>query len=148
LGTYGENFVQEFFKRTLYNLKCYDELHKEDNQKYPNNVTQLINSFLGLIVFVREDNLNLTNEIYENFKDKIQIWKYEKNPDTHELLRHLRNSTAHGRLKEKIDNHNNIIGLTFKDKIPKDEEYKFEMELSVKEIRKMIDLINKEISIE
>ena len=115
MGSYGKNFVKEFFKRTLYNLKCYDAFHKEDPEKYPNNVTQLINSFLGLLIFVKEDNINLSDRIYENFKSKKMEWTYAEEKNTKSFIRHLRNAISHRRIKEKVDDQKEIISITFKD---------------------------------
>jgi hypothetical protein len=146
MGSYGADFVKEFFKRTLYNLKCYDTLHKEDPEKYPNNVTQLINSFLGLLIFVKEDNINLSDRIYENFKNKKMEWTYAEDKNTKAFIRHLRNAIGHRRIIEKTNKQNEIIGLNFKDQKKQNKKiYKFEIDLSVKEIRKIIDLIDKDM---
>ena len=67
----------------------------------------------------------------------------EKN--TKAFMRHLRNAISHRRIKEKVDDQNEIISITFKDQYKK--IYKFEIELSVKEIRDIIDLIDKDINL-
>ena len=47
-------FTKDFVERTLENLKYIEEAEKEGRSTY--EVTQLINSFLGLIVFPQEQD--------------------------------------------------------------------------------------------
>jgi hypothetical protein len=51
-----ENFANEFFERTIYNLNLYNEKHELGDEKevFKYKITQLINSLLGLVIFVKE----------------------------------------------------------------------------------------------
>ncbi len=113
MGDYGDDFTKEFFKRTLENLEVYDKLHNSDRVQYPNNVTHLINSLLGLLVFVKEED-NIMNIGFHDYT-KIE-WNYNgEQEDFRNLLKHLRNSIAHKRITPEVDSQNDIIALSFKD---------------------------------
>jgi len=139
---HGEDFVKTFFQRTIYNLDCYYQLNRHDNKNYPYEVTQLVNSFLGLIVFVNEDRRKIGDNFYDKVKGKIEIWTYTDKHNSKAFLRHLRNSIAHKGLSETVDEENTIIALTFEDKYRGNE---FKITLFVEEIRELISEIKNEI---
>lgn len=147
-------FVEEFFERTLKNLEYYTEKDRSNSEKCFYEVTQLINSLLGLIVFIKEKNgQSLPNSIYERFKEKFEeestegLWDYrdkQENPEvktSRTLIRHLRNAIAHARIEAK-GNGKDIGSIKFKDKNGTSE---FEMELSIEEIRELINMIKDEV---
>ena len=123
MGEYGNDFTKEFVKRTLENLKLIDEIHKTKPDKYPPyNITHLINSLLGLVVFVKADNT--LNDI--KFKEyDICEWNYrDEEKKFLNFLKHLRNAIAHKRIKEiTTKDSKNIIGLEFRDKNGHDDSF-------------------------
>jgi hypothetical protein len=144
-----ENFVNEFFERTIYNLNLYNEKHEHGDEKevFKYKITQLINSLLGLVIFVKEggtafDAINLLDIKQE---DKIK-WNYcdrdggkfeEKNFKN--FLRHIRNAIAHKNLVINANKEKKINSITFRDK---DRKNIFEVTLSIKEIRNMVDRLS------
>lgn len=171
--TVPEDLVKDFFNRTLINLELYEKLNKQSPDDYPYEVTQLINSFLGLIVFVSEKcrekyktsageafsemilsysnnyTVNFSKEIYEKFEDKINS-TYPNDKNAVGFLQHLRNSVSHCRLEMKPDHKNlsEIGSIRFEDQLELNKEkkpYTFNVELSIDDIREIIHLIEKDI---
>jgi hypothetical protein len=68
---------KDFFCRTLHNLKIYREENKKDVKTFEYEVTQLINSFLGLIIFVKANKIK-GNSVLEHFvKNNLPSqWNY------------------------------------------------------------------------
>lgn len=141
MGTYGDNFTKEFFKRTIDNLILYDELNRNNSEKYPNNITLLINSLLGLIVFVKESKIKL-NKNYIKFIEKVEIWNYNENKNISSFIKHLRNSISHARI---VANGNNtqIESITFTD-IDTKSNSKFQISLKISEIKEFITALKEE----
>jgi len=94
-----EHVVKDFAKRTKHNLSLIQEHHKKGNEAY--EVTQLINSCLGLLVLPQQ---NFIRSIPETPIDKLidDGWiiptvdgNYPQVKDLNELMRYMRNAIAH-----------------------------------------------------
>lgn len=106
-----KEFIQDFIKRTKENY--------EKVKDGPYEVTQLINSAIGLLIIPKEyekanesenekkmKNRNKTIQISDDFVDESLLNKmiscvddkYKNNLDLAELVRHLRNGIAHSRI--------------------------------------------------
>ena len=142
------DFSKEFFKRTIYNLELYSK-NSTTSEEFKYEVTQLINSLLGLIVFVKEDKLDIR---YINLKDIVEIdpivWKYcdrkggrleEKNFSN--FLKHLRNAIAHKRLVIK-SNEKEIYSVVFVDEYKNN---KFKVELNIDQIYNLVDKLSESV---
>ena len=137
------NFAKEFFERTIYNLNLYNTQNATCNNEFKYEVTQLINSLLGLIVFVKEEGISFDSIQLSDIKSHADmVWNYchreggrleEKNFKN--FLRHIRNAIAHKRLSIKSSNTNEISSIVFKDK---DQRNHFEVELSVDELKNLV----------
>ena len=101
------DFVLEFAQRTADNLKIIDEealkRHNSDREAY--EVTSLINSFLGLLVFPQQKYFGNfpeefpTESICEAFRACESNYPYDKaGIKYNRMLQHLRNEIAHQRL--------------------------------------------------
>lgn len=149
---------KDFVCRTKHNLELYTKHNRDKSQGFDFEVTQLINSFLGLIIFIKEKGFQ-GNQALEDFltNNKPKNWnyryknettnKYEKEKKSFEnYLRHLRNAIAHPdeRLSVQINDikYGKISEITFKDfhKKKKKGNY-FETTLSIKQIEKLINLL-------
>ena len=136
-------FSKDFFERTIYNLKLYESHNKKDKIEFKHEVVQLINSLLGLVVFVKEDGVNFSSVELSDVKlENDIIWNYcDRNGGRFEeknfknFLRHIRNAIAHKRLTIKSYRQQNIRSVVFKDE---NKNNKFEVELSIKEIKDLI----------
>lgn len=148
---------KDFVCRTKHNLKLYKEHKQNKLQGFDFEVTQLVNSFLGLIVFVKEIGVknnkdledflihnqpNKWNYKYENEKTKI----FEDEKQTFKnYLRHLRNAIAHPdeklSVKANDTKHGNKISeITFED-FNKNKSNNFKTTLTIEQIEKLIDLL-------
>jgi hypothetical protein len=141
---------KDFFCRTLHNLKIYREEKRKNTKTFEYEATQLINSFLGLIVFIKDQGIE-ENEDLNTFLDNNQPkkWEYKKSnkEEVHDFanfLRHLRNAVAHPneKLIANADN-DDISSITFKDKDPKNPKNEFEANLTIEKIDELIELISK-----
>ncbi|MEG0077032.1 HEPN family nuclease [Anaerorhabdus sp.] len=92
------NFSVDFPKRTIENLKFIESQKSKGNTVY--EVTQLINSLLGLFIFIkeREDCSRIFGRLKqkESFKKLAIPTKFESKPA--EFITGLRNGIAHGRV--------------------------------------------------
>lgn len=126
------SIVQDFAKRTLANLK-FIEAAKNEQEADVFEVTQLVNSLLGLLVFPKEE---FWNQIKDQSLDNIPGAKelkghitstYKKNDGEEDegtshlkpFIRHLRNGVSHFRVAFKDNEQHEITGLVIRD------EYKY-----------------------
>jgi len=127
------DFPKDFIMRTQKNLKKY-------RGKF--EVTNLINSCLGLIIIPKEQLKNNLPIYIFNDQDKktygiskINI-KYEVNGDFSltKTVDHIRNGIAHGRIQQRSSFDKRIIGLRIHDSYSTKEPENFSIELSVYEL--------------
>lgn len=143
---------KDFFCRTLHNLKIYREEKSKGTKAFEYEITQLINSFLGLIIFVKA-NKKQQNPALEDFV-KVNVpmhwnYTYDGTQEVHNFfnyLRHIRNAIAHPTYDENLEiksENNDISSIIFRDKDPKNPNNKFEANLTIKKIDELIELISK-----
>lgn len=152
MGHYPEEnseFIREFFKRTFHNLNTYLEDQQNDKARYPYDVTQTINSFLGLIVFLKDADITYSQEL-EDFVEthpSIQWTCFDGNNGLEEqnfenYLKRLRNAVSHRKIRSIADENNEIIALEFRDG---KNGGCFHTELSVESINLLIKLLSENI---
>ena len=152
-------FVREFARRTLANLKFIEKevesRHKagiEDKDIHDVfEVTQLINSFVGMLIFPKEACYNnvgnrnffrnseakmILRDIVNNPAKYHSTYKYEDNEKLppKRLAKHLRNAIAHNRLRILFDDNASITGARFFD-VDNDSGETFQIELKLEEIK-------------
>ena len=107
----------EFIARTQKNLKAIKCLKQKGGEVY--EVTQLLNSMLGLLIFPKERRL------YEKIQPKSwdtmveEGWPLPSGDNAHvsdleELIRHMRNAVAHCKFNLTTD-HDEISSIEFRD---------------------------------
>ena len=112
--TESRNTVFDFFDRTLRNLERVEECNVVDEKSFF-EVTQLINSCLGVIVFPSESKAHLWEDLpaEELIKDLLSpriLYGKQEFKNGAVLIKLLRNSIAHNNLY--FENRNNsIVGL-------------------------------------
>lgn len=84
----GKDFVSDFAERTLANLEKIEK-EKSDDAKY--EVTQLVNSLLGLIVFPKE------REVTDD-KCVKNLVPYIIKTNNYSLIQHMRNAISHSHI--------------------------------------------------
>jgi len=141
---------KDFVCRTKFNLELYNSCKKGRHKGFNFEVTQLINSFLGLIVFVKEIGV-VSNKGLEEFlsdnQPKKWNYKYDNKEESHNFynyLRHIRNAIAHPdkKLIVEASTEGIIEKIIFKDfyKDEKKGNY-FETTLTIAQIEKLINLL-------
>lgn len=113
----GNAFLGDFAQRTLKNLQVIENQNTDDAEKF--EVTQLVNSLLGLIVFPRERGINLTGYVACVSTLKKYVMNHKSNLTNKELMRNLRHAISHSHIffeksviKDKKGNYQ-IESITF-----------------------------------
>lgn len=143
---------KSFVCRTKYNLNIYRKYKSGDKSKeFEYEVTQLINSFLGLIIFIKEKGVISNTKLIEFIdtnKPTVWLYKYpnkqgilkEEKHNFKNYLRHLRNTVAHPDKKLILLSENKKIkSIQFKDFENKN---KFETILSLEKIDELVELLS------
>ncbi len=139
MSMYAE-FTSDFATRTLENLNYIEKAEKNGENTY--EVTQLINSFLGLIVFPQEQDeervgrVSIDPTILDNLRLGITENTYtgrHEEVNLQNLIYHFRNAISHGHIKPHADKDKEISGLEFYDCNPyrKIEEFRIKVEISL-----------------
>jgi HEPN pEK499 p136 len=111
-------FVKDFAERTVANLRIIRDSKKEDDNRF--EITQLINSLLGLIVFPHE---KLDSDIPQHSFDRLEsmgwpLFKVEPGDDNtgcnnlRLLIENLRNGIAHGKFDFYGQKHIESVTIT------------------------------------
>ena len=107
-----EAVVADFADRTRQNLRALEELQTQGHRVF--EVTQLVNSMLGLLVFPREEFVGSIPKI-RVAELQAQGWPVPKTrpgfpevPDLNELVRYLRNAISHFNIEFIGDGHGQI----------------------------------------
>ena len=134
------DFEREFARRTLDNLNNFDNQTQNGLSYY--EVTQLINSLFGIIIFLNSKGMVNTNKEIEFYGVSVnwlnKRFKRKSDKNMVGIIRHLRNSLSHG---EIIPNQKEgkIIGFRFSD-IDFDTKIKFwQLDLDIRTIRKIAE---------
>ncbi len=143
---------KDFVCRTKHNLELYKKYKSTNSKGFEFEQTQLVNSFLGLIVFVKESGIASNAELdkfLQNNKPKEWEYAYKGKEELHDFknyLRHLRNSIARLSKKSLVTNkkNNEISSIAFYDKDTKNPKNIFKSKLSIKKIEELIGLLSKE----
>jgi hypothetical protein len=142
------NEAYEFAVRTRRNLVAIEKSKSELHGEPVHVVVQLTNSLLGLIVFPKE------KEVFNRAKEKTidamidEGWSVpritldspkkpqDKTATPYDILKHLRNAVAHGRLTFNSDSGEpNEVAVTVADNYPKDSEPYWRAEIEVVQLR-------------
>lgn len=148
-----ESLIHDFAKRTLANLDSLKLLKEQNPDMRFYEVTNLINSMLGLLIFPQQA---FVNEIPPTPLSELEslgwpipkvIGKFSQARDLNQLVRYLRNAIAHCNVKFKAGDRDEIIGLvvwnndTKKPGKPKTWQAELTMDEVEKIIRQFVALI-------
>lgn len=139
MSMYAE-FTKDFATRTLENLYYIETAEENGENTY--EVTQLINSFLGLIVFPREQDeervcrVSIDPTILDNLRLGITGNTYtgrHEEVNLQNLIYHFRNAISHGHIEPHADRNKEISVLEFYDCNPyrKKEQFRIKVEISL-----------------
>ena len=148
------NLVKDFAQRTRQNLELLKTLQRQHPDLEIYEVTQLINSMLGLLVFPQQ---RYVRNIPRVPLDELarQGWPiprvkgdYPQVSDLNQLVRYLRNAVAHFNIEFISDNGRQIQGIVVWNKNPREGGIDWKAELTLSEIEtitdKFIDLLTKD----
>ena len=136
-------FTKDFVERTLENLKYIEEAEKEGRSTY--EVTQLINSFLGLIVFPQEQDeekirkVEIEQKIIDDLSSGVMENTYtgqHKKVNLESTVYHFRNANSHGHVEPHADRNKEISVLYFHDFIQQKPTVGFRIEVEISLLRK------------
>ena len=126
---FTEKFLKDFIKRTDVNLAFIRAAHANDKKVF--EVTQLINSMLGLLVFpkARLDDLIDKKKPLNTYRQdgweipEPTIWRKPKKwkcsydwKNLQEFIRHMRNGVSHSSIEFSSNDDKEVCGLTIWDK--------------------------------
>ncbi|MCJ7729588.1 MAG: HEPN family nuclease [Sedimentisphaerales bacterium] len=140
MGIYGRDFVKVFAKRTRENLDAIEALRVLGAGVF--EITQLVNSCLGLIAFPRQvcfDNIPETplNKLdSEGWPIPHDEGEFPPAPNLNKLIEHLRNGIAHGRLKFSHDEKGEIESLLVWDE--RNRKKNWQARFNMDELRKFV----------
>ncbi|MEQ9617830.1 MAG: HEPN family nuclease [Deltaproteobacteria bacterium] len=141
------DFIRDFAKRTSHNLKVIEALEKAGCITF--EVTQLVNSMLGLLVFPQQKYMKkipkipITDLQNQGWPIPKIIGNYKQVKDLNQLIRYLRNSIAHSNIEFKHNHKQEIDNLILWNTAKKGVNWKVEISQSdFKTItNKLIDLL-------
>lgn len=114
---------EEFISRTEKNLRAIEKLSQDGESVY--EVTQLINSLLGLLVYPREKFFDeipeITRETMINQGWPLPDEEISQIQNLRDLVKNMRNAVAHLNIDFIADN-NEIVGIRFKNYCPCDKD--------------------------
>lgn len=138
-----QDFPKDFIRRTQANLKKY---------KWKYDVTNLINSCLGLIIIPNQFYVeNLPNYNFTEFDKKtyginrLNI-TFESNNDYSlcQTSKHIRNGISHGRIQQISSLHNKIVKLRISDSFMQGGPDNFSIEITPYELMRFSIKISNE----
>lgn len=140
-----QSLVRDFARRTRANLDILRNFQKAQSDVEVYEVTQLINSMLGLLVFPQQRYFNRIPEtpLGELASQGWPIPEVEGNypqvKDLRELVRYLRNAITHCNLEFLSDEGEQISGLRVWNTNPRNDQTTWKARLTIEDIEKITD---------
>ena len=143
-----QNVVKDFAMRTRENLEIIRRLQRENPDYEVYEVTQLINSMLGLLIFPQQRYVNgipqtpLAELAEQGWPAPKTRGKFQQVQDLRQLIRYLRNAIAHFNIEFLSDKNQQINGLrVWNTFTPRNEPAvkTWEAELSLADIENITD---------
>lgn len=137
------DLVRDFARRTRSNLDFLTAAQRSDPAASIYEVTHLINSLLGLLVFPQQKYVEgipqtpLSELAARGWPIPRIVGEYPQAPNLRELVRMLRHSIAHFNIMFKSDKDGQINGLTLWNINPRTGNMTWQAELTVTEIESL-----------
>ena len=146
-----DDFVNDFISRTMSNLKIIEQMENNGDvldQLKPYKETQLINSFLGLIIIPIEKIKECMNNNSKLHKDKESELYTEmkscvecgKGSNLFKILNSLRNGFAHAHFITKHNEHNVITSIKIWDEYEGEPNFTFVCD--IEKLRKIVNMLS------
>ncbi len=141
-----QDIVKDFAQRTKHNLETLRALQAERPDVEIFEVTQLINSLLGLLVFPQQRFVNnipqtpLEEMVKSGWAVPQVHGKFKQVENLNQLIRYLRNAVAHCNIEFTADEMGQINGLiVWNYNNPRENTVNWEARLSLVDIEKITD---------
>ena len=152
-----EELVKDFAQRTKTNLETLRALQAERPDKEIFEVTQMVNSLLGLLVFPQQEFVSkipktpIEELVASGWAVPHVCGEFEQVENLNQLIKYLRNAVAHFNIKFTEDERGQINGLiVWNYNHPREKIINWRAKLTLDDIEKLtdrfIDLILKETS--
>lgn len=137
---FTEKFLKDFIERTDVNLEFIRAAHANDKKVF--EVTQLINSMLGLLVFPKERLYDLIDkkkplETYrqEGWKiPELTICKNQKWNNLQGFICKMRNGVSHSYIEFSSNDGKEVSGMTIWDKSKKNKPNNWEVKFTIEQL--------------
>lgn len=146
-----EDVIADFAQRTASNLKAIQELRASGASPQVFEVTQLVNSMLGLLVFPQQRYMDRIPQTpieelqHEGWPIPTIVGNYRQVSDLRQLVRVLRNAVAHYNLEFEPSQKNEIKRLILWNTRPGSREVTWKASLSVSDLesitQKFVELL-------
>jgi hypothetical protein len=143
------NLVEDFARRTRENLRILRAAHERGEHIY--EVTALINSMLGLLVFPQQKYVNSIPETsleelsVQGWPIPVVVGDFPQVLNLRQLIRNLRNAVSHFNIEFYTEGGEQIAGLTVWNTKPRTRQVTWKATLSISEldiiVHKFITLI-------
>jgi hypothetical protein len=140
-----QDLVRDFAQRTRANLETLRSFQKAQPDVEVYEVTQLINSMLGLLVFPQQRYFDhipetpLGNLASQGWPIPRVEGNYPQVKDLRELVRYLRNAITHCNLEFLADDREQINGLRVWNTNPRNGQTTWKARLTIEDIEKITD---------
>ncbi len=149
---FTEKFLKDFIERTNVNLEFIRAAHANDVKVF--EVTQLINSMLGLLVFpkARLDDLIDKKKPLNTYRQdgweipeptiwlKPKKWKCSYDwKNLREFIRHMRNGVSHSYIEFSSNDDKEVSGMTIWDKSEENQPNNWEVEFTKEQLMKFTE---------
>ncbi len=127
--------IEDFARRTRCNLLALRRLQDSGVEVF--EVTALVNSMLGLLIFPQQGYIDGLPEVpleelaLEGWPIPEVLDGYPQAPNLKQLIRHLRNAVSHFHIKFNADNSGQIASLTVWDTNPRHNNITWKARLAV-----------------
>ena len=140
-----QSVIRDFANRTRKNLDFIDQSKENSSEVF--EVTQLVNSLLGLLVFPQQryfDSIppkSLDELIEEGWPEVRVEGDFKKHKDLKELMRYLRNAVSHFNLEFIADQNHQLQGMKVWNIDPRQsgKPKTWEAHLSIEDLRIIVD---------
>jgi hypothetical protein len=132
------SLVEDFARRTRSNLEALQSLRRSGVEVY--EVTALVNSMLGLLVFPQQSYVDCLPEVLleelasEGWPIPQVQGGYPQVANLRELVRYLRNAVSHFNVEFYSDNAGQLAGLTMWNTAPRSKKVTWKVRLTVNEL--------------
>jgi len=136
-----EEVIQDFAQRTRKNLAAIEELQRNKEDVF--EVTQLVNSCLGLLVFPQQKFMNqipqtpCTQLDQQGWPIPKVVGDFSQVRDLRQLIQYLRNAISHCNVQFIDNGQDQISFLRVWNTDPRNHRKTWEAELSVADLRKI-----------